>query len=147
MQLSARTEYAARALMALAKASVGESPIQLADLAAAQEIPPDYLAQLVGTLKTGGLVATRRGPGGGLVLARPAAAISLAEVVQVMEGVFSPAERVGHADRCRQSDRCALREAWDDLARAMTEALQRHSLASLARRQEELCRSSPMYYI
>jgi Rrf2 family iron-sulfur cluster assembly transcriptional regulator len=121
--------------------------VQLGDLAAAQDIPPDYLAQLIGTLKSGGLVATRRGPGGGLVLSRPAAGVSLAEVVQLMEGIFAPAECVNHADRCSHSARCALREAWDDLARAMAEALGRHSLASLARRQDELSRQSPMYHI
>ncbi|MEW6081702.1 MAG: Rrf2 family transcriptional regulator [Bacillota bacterium] len=147
MQLSSRTEYAARALMALAGAETGASPVQLADLAAAQEIPPDYLAQLVGTLKSGGLVATRRGPGGGLALARPAADVSLDEVVQLMEGVFSPAECVDSADRCPHSPRCALREAWDDLARAMKQSLGRHSLASLAQRQEELSLQSPMYHI
>ncbi|HSW10666.1 MAG TPA: Rrf2 family transcriptional regulator [Bacillota bacterium] len=147
MQLSSRTEYAARALIALAREGAGESPVQLADLAAGQELPLDYLAQLVGTLKSGGLVATRRGPGGGLLLARPPGDVSLAEVVQLMEGSFSPAECGGEADRCRRADRCALREAWDDLARAIAEALGRHSLASLARRQDELCRSSPMYHI
>jgi Rrf2 family protein len=147
MQLSARTEYAARALIALAGAGAGDSPVQLADLATAQDIPPDYLAQLVGVLKSGGLVATRRGPGGGLALARPAADVSLAEVVQLMEGTFAPAECVTDADRCPHSVRCALREAWDDLARAMAEALGRHSLASLAQRQDELCRSSSMYHI
>jgi len=147
MQLSSRTEYAARALIALAGAVADDSPVQLADLAAGQEIPPDYLAQLVGTLKSGGLVATRRGPGGGLLLARPAGDVSLAEVVQLMEGSFSPAECGGGADRCHRTARCALQEAWGDLARAMAEALGRHSLASLARRQDELCRSSPMYHI
>ena len=147
MQLSSRTEYAARALIALARESVADSPVQLANLAAAEEIPLDYLAQLVGTLKAGGLVATRRGPGGGLLLARPAGDVSLAEVVQLMEGSFSPAECGGGGDRCHHAARCALREAWDDLARGMAEALGRHSLTSLARRQDELCRSSPMYHI
>ena len=147
MQLSSRTEYAARALIALAKAGAGDSPVQLADLATTQGLPPDYLAQLVGTLKSGGLVITRRGPGGGLTLARPAAEVSLAEVVQLMEGIFSPAECINHADRCPHSTRCALREAWDDLARAMVEALGRHSLASLARRQDELSLHPPMYHI
>ncbi len=72
--------------MALAGTGTGTGPVQLADLAATQEIPPDYLAQLVGTLKSGRLVTTRRGPGGGLVLTRPAGDVSLAEQEDLRPG-------------------------------------------------------------
>jgi Rrf2 family protein len=80
VEISARAEYAVRALAELANA--GGGPLTVADLAAAQEIPTRFLQNILLQLRQRSLVLSQRGAEGGYRLARPAAAISLADLVQ-----------------------------------------------------------------
>ncbi len=84
MQIAAKTDYALRALCYLA--TVAEGPAKADDIAAAQGIPRSFLDGILIDLRRGGLVDSRRGPVGGHRLARPAYAITIADVVRVMEG-------------------------------------------------------------
>jgi len=84
VRLTARVDYALRAVCELAAAS-GET-LTVDQLARAQGIPASYLETILGSLRRSGLVRGRRGPEGGFVLARPAAAISLADVIRALEG-------------------------------------------------------------
>ncbi|MDE2572997.1 MAG: Rrf2 family transcriptional regulator [bacterium] len=98
MRLSAKTVYAARALLELALAPCDGEPMRIEDIAHAQNIPERFLPQILLALKAAGLVESRRGSQGGYRLARPASAITLADVVrrfdsELLEG--SPAEGGG----------------------------------------------------
>ena len=84
MQIAAKTDYALRALCYLATVDAG--PAKADDIAAAQGIPRSFLDGILIDLRRGGLVESRRGPVGGHRLARPAYAITIADVVRVMEG-------------------------------------------------------------
>ncbi|GAA2583806.1 RrF2 family transcriptional regulator [Dactylosporangium fulvum] len=89
MRLSARVDYALRAVAELAASSStgGEARLVTADrLAAAQEIPPKFLESILLQLRRGGVVVAQRGPEGGYRLARPAGDISLAEIIRVIDG-------------------------------------------------------------
>jgi len=99
MRLSTRTEYGIRAMLDLAQRA-GLVPVQSHDIAERQEIPEPYLNQILALLRKAGLVESRRGPGGGHLLARPAAEITLAELVSALEGpILLPDEGAGHESR------------------------------------------------
>ena len=83
MRLSARVDYALRATAELAAA---DAPRTVDQLSAAQRIPPKYLESILGELRRGGLLRSQRGPDGGYRLARPAAEISIADVIRALDG-------------------------------------------------------------
>ena len=80
-------DYALRAVVELASAAGGpDKPVTADALAQAQGIPPKFLESILLQLRRGGVVNAQRGPEGGYWLARPADAISLAEVIRVIDG-------------------------------------------------------------
>ena len=84
MEISARAEYAVRALAELTKA--GGGPLTVADVAAAQDIPAGFLQNILLRLRQRSLVHSQRGADGGYRLARPPAAISLADILRAIDG-------------------------------------------------------------
>ena len=85
MRVSAKADYALRAAAELAAAE-GEGPVKGEQLARAQAIPPKFLENILLELRHAGLVQSQRGAEGGYWLARPAAEITLAEVIRAVEG-------------------------------------------------------------
>ena len=85
MQISARADYALRALCVLASAPE-QCAVKADEIASAQGIPRTFLDGILVELRRAGLVESRRGPDGGHRLARPAYAISLADVIRVTDG-------------------------------------------------------------
>jgi Rrf2 family transcriptional regulator, cysteine metabolism repressor len=96
MMFSTRTEYGVRVMVELARRN-GDEPVSLADIAAADELPLAYLEHLVARLRKAGLVEGRRGARGGYLLARPAPDITMAEVVEALEGSIAPIECISQA--------------------------------------------------
>jgi Rrf2 family protein len=84
MQLSARADYALRAVIELAAARDRHVTGEL--LAQAQGIPDQYLGTILTQLRRSNIVRSQRGPAGGFWLARPAGEISLADVIRAMDG-------------------------------------------------------------
>src|ERR1044071_672099 len=95
MRLSQRADYAAHAMVEIARA-YGERPVHATEIAQRQGIPEPYLEQLLLALRRAALVRSYRGPGGGYTLTRPPAAISLADIVAALEGPFVPPEETLH---------------------------------------------------
>ena len=83
MRLSARVDYALRAMSELAAA---DAPRTVEQLSAAQRIPNKYLESILGELRRGGLLRSQRGPDGGYRLARAASGISIADVIRALDG-------------------------------------------------------------
>ncbi|MBA2935345.1 Rrf2 family transcriptional regulator [Sphingomonas sp. CGMCC 1.13654] len=112
--LAQKTRYALRALLYLAEAEPGRS-VQVADIAATQQVPRKYLELILLDLKKAGMVASRRGPGGGYVLARAPAQISFAEVIRLMDGPLAlvPCASLNFYARCgdcHDEATCAIRK-------------------------------------
>ena len=84
MRLSARADYALRAAIELAAASAGH--VTADQLARAQQIPGKFLETILTQLRRAGLIRSQRGPDGGFWLARPAAEISLADIIRAIDG-------------------------------------------------------------
>lgn len=87
MQVSARADYALRAAAELARAEVeGTGPLKGEWISEKQEIPKKFMENILLGLKHSGIVRTQRGATGGYWLARPAAEVTLADVIRVVEG-------------------------------------------------------------
>jgi len=84
MRLSARADYALRAVIELAAAGPGH--VTADQLARAQQIPGKFLETILTQLRRAGLIRSQRGPDGGFWLARPASEISLADIIRVIDG-------------------------------------------------------------
>ncbi len=86
MKLSVKVDYACRVLAQLARTRDGDELAHIEDLAKAEDVPANYLVQILGELRNGGLIVSRRGKQGGYALARPPEAITLLDIVRVIEG-------------------------------------------------------------
>jgi Rrf2 family protein len=137
--LSVRSDYAARAVLGLARHYAGGGALKAKYLARQFQIPPNYLVQILADLKGGKLVASVRGTDGGYRLARPPAAITLGEVLRAIHGqVFdSPAL----ADPACPAE---LRDAWTQLQRTLDATADGITFQRLL---EESAGKDKMYYI
>ena len=111
MRVTARVDYAVRALVELASDGKVE-PVKAEHLATAQQIPLKFLLEILRQLKQHKLLVSRRGPEGGYTLAKPASEIAIADVIRAVEG---PARhRPGHQPRVPGYDGPteALRTVW-----------------------------------
>ena len=95
MKLSAKTEYACLAMLQLAEEYASGEPLQIRRIADEHGIPSRFLVQILLQLKGASLVVSTRGAAGGYRLARPPAEISLADVIEVMEGDERPETKLG----------------------------------------------------
>jgi Rrf2 family transcriptional regulator, cysteine metabolism repressor len=91
MMFSTKAEYGVRVMVELARRP-GDEPVPLAEIAEHDGLPLAYLEHLVARLRKAGLVDSRRGSRGGYLLARPAPEISMADVVEALEGSIAPIE-------------------------------------------------------
>ena len=126
MKISAKSEYACLALLALARQSPDDPPVRIRTISEGHGIPERYLVQILLQLKGAGLVVSTRGASGGYRLARPAASISLAEVLTAIDGPDSP-PRPGQRPAAR-----ALAAVWEHVRAAEHAVLDRTSIAQLA---------------
>jgi Rrf2 family protein len=85
MRISAKADYAVRAVIELAAAPAGGT-LSAREIATAQDIPQNFLENILAELRRAGIVHTHRGPGGGSSLARPAAAITVGEILLAIDG-------------------------------------------------------------
>jgi Rrf2 family protein len=99
MMFSTKAEYGIRVMVELARRAGGDGgvPVPLAEIAAHDGLPLAYLEHLVARLRKSGLVDSRRGSRGGYMLARPANEITMAEVVEALEGSIAPIECISEA--------------------------------------------------
>jgi len=138
MMFSTRAEYGVRVMVDLARRG-GADPVPLAEIAECEGLPLAYLEHLVARLRRAGLIESRRGAHGGYLLAREPAAITMAEVVEALEGRIAPIECISSAPdgtvRCsRESDPdhvCTTKVLWTRVRAAILTTLQQTSLADL----------------
>jgi Rrf2 family protein len=128
VKISAKSEYACLALLALARLGPEDPPARLREISEEHGIPERYLVQILLQLKGAGLVQSTRGASGGYRLARPADRISLAEVLTAIDGPDAPARR-----DARPAAR-ALAHVWERARAAERDVLERTSIAQLVDR-------------
>src|SRR5205085_12071251 len=101
MRISAKADYAVRAAVELA-AAPDEKPVKAERIATAQDIPLNFLENILGELRHAGIVRSHRGAEGGFRLARPADELTLADIIRAVEGPLAsvrggPPEEVAYA--------------------------------------------------
>jgi Rrf2 family cysteine metabolism transcriptional repressor len=138
MMFSTKAEYGVRVMVELARRT-GEDPVPLAEIAAHDGLPLAYLEHLVARLRKAGLVDSRRGSRGGYLLARAPGEITMAEVVEALEGSIAPIECISEASDgsivcSRESDpgrACPTKLLWTRVRFSIVSTLQQTTLADL----------------
>ena len=144
MMFSTKAEYGVRVMVALARrasaAQEGLDPVvPLAEIAERDGLPLAYLEHLVARLRKAGLIDSRRGSRGGYLLARPASEITMAEVVEALEGSIAPIECIslgadGTVVCAREKDPahvCPTKLLWTRVRGSIVETLKDTTLADL----------------
>ncbi|MCB1038082.1 MAG: Rrf2 family transcriptional regulator [Acidimicrobiales bacterium] len=133
MKVSTRGDYACRALLSLALHADG-TPTSVRDIADRTALPQPYLEQILLALKGAGLVRSKRGVGGGYVLARPADEITLAQIVSAVDGPIVVGDfGEPHQDgACDHEGQCVLLAVWSNVGEHMRRLLEGQTLADVA---------------
>jgi Rrf2 family protein len=134
VRVSTRGDYACRALLSLALHSETAGPISVRDIAERTALPQPYLEQILLALKGAGLVRSKRGVGGGYVLARDPAEIRLSDIVSAVDGPITVGDfGQPHQDgSCDHEGQCVLLAIWDLAGRHMREHLDTYTLRDIA---------------
>jgi Rrf2 family cysteine metabolism transcriptional repressor len=138
MMFSTKAEYGVRVMVELARRG-GVQPVALAEIAEHEGLPLAYLEHLVARLRRAGLVESRRGAHGGYLLARGAAQITMAEVVEALEGRIAPIEcisslpdgTIGCTREAGGDHVCTSKVLWTRVRGAIVRTLQETTLAEL----------------
>jgi Rrf2 family protein len=136
MKLSKKGEYALRSLINLGiAAEVGRKLVQVSELADTEQLPVKFLEQIMSALKDAKLVMSARGKFGGYRLAKPAKAITIGEVVRLIDGPLAPIGCVSQTayEKCTCPDEahCGLRMLMLDVRNAIAGILDRYTLADV----------------
>ena len=129
VKVSTRGDYAARALLSLALHG-SEQPTSVKEIAERTGLPQPYLEQILLAVKGAGLVRSKRGVGGGYVLARPPADITLADILAAVDGPLTTL--MGEHDHCE--GHCILQEVWVGVSDETRQILERFTLQELVER-------------
>lgn len=142
MRLTVKSEYAVLALIDLARSggdTPAAAPVSAREIAERQSIPSRFLEQVFASLRRAGIVDAVRGARGGFVLSRPAAAVTVLEVVEAVEGPLRPTVCESlRGDACVRTGICAAGGVWDRASRALKDVLGSATLADLASEQAAL---------
>ena len=145
MMFSTKAEYGVRVMVELARRGsddadgLGPTPVPLAEIAAGDGLPLAYLEHLVARLRKAGLVDSRRGSRGGYLLARAPSEITMAEVVESLEGSIAPIECITEGadgsivcSREKQPGHaCPTKLLWTSVRSSIVRTLQETTLADL----------------
>ncbi|NNJ90817.1 MAG: Rrf2 family transcriptional regulator [Gammaproteobacteria bacterium] len=141
MRLSTKGRYAVTAMLDLAL-NGADNPVTLADISNNQGISLSYLEQLFAALRSKGLVKGVRGPGGGYFLGKPAAEISIANIICAVDEWVEFTRCRGKQD-CHSGQRCLTHSLWDDLSKQIFDFLTEINLQELVDKRDDHKRCKP----
>ncbi|MFN0207102.1 MAG: RrF2 family transcriptional regulator [Planctomycetota bacterium] len=139
MTLTKRCEYALRALIDIELAQRAGRPVLSAtELGAHQRIPTAFLEQILLQLREAGFIESRRGKSGGYTFAKDPTNITIGDVVRVIDGPLAPIRCVSKTAyepcSCPSEEHCGLHMVMQDVRNAISEILDRHTVADVAER-------------
>lgn len=130
MQISAKADYAIRALVELA--ARGGGPVKGEVLARAQDIPPRFLESILAQLRQRGILHSRRGADGGYWLARPAGEVRLADVIRATDGPLASVRGQRPEQVAYEGAAARLSEVWFAVRASLREVLEEVTVADVA---------------
>ena len=131
VRITAKVDYAVRAAVQLAAAE-GAGPVKADAIAAAQDVPVNFLENILATMRRAGLVASRRGGDGGYWLSRPASGITVADIVRAVDGPLAAVRGVRPSELEYPAPVESLREVWVAVRAALRGVLDHVSVADIA---------------
>ncbi len=136
--LTQKAKYALKAMIHLAACHDGK-PVLIADLAEVERLPKKFLERILLDLKTHGLLVSRKGKGGGYMLARPANQISLGEIIRRMDGPLAPVPCVSKmayrkCPDCRDERTCVVKPIMKEVRDSIAYVLDGTTLADAVHR-------------
>jgi Rrf2 family protein len=140
VKLSVKSDYAARAVLGLARHYATSGAVRVEALAAEQGVPANYLVQILIELKGQGIARSVRGKEGGYLLARPPAEITLGDVLRAVHGALFDTPALADNSDCPAE----LRRAWQQLKQAVESAADAINFQQLL---DESSEKAKMYYI
>jgi Rrf2 family protein len=138
LKLSTKSSYGLRACLTLARAKTRLSSTEIAE---ADDIPQRYLEQILSSLRQSGLVESTRGAKGGYSLKRPASEITIADLVQSVEGELPPMLCTHpnlRSDTCREDSDCDCRGLCAELDHSVSKVLSGTTLADIVAQSKSL---------
>jgi Rrf2 family protein len=132
MRISAKADYAVRALAELA-ATGSDRPVKGETLAGSQDIPLNFLENILRELRHAGIIRTQRGAEGGYLLARPAGEINLAEILRAVEGPLAAVQGTRPDQLEYEGAAASLVDVWVAVRANLRAVLEKVTLADLAR--------------
>jgi Rrf2 family protein len=137
MKISVKVDYACRVMAELARIESSGELAQIDHLARTEAVPANFLAQILGKLRTSGLITSRRGNLGGYRLARPPEEISLHDIMLAVEGEF-----LGLSGNFQGQSGRRLKQVWHEVRDSLATKLKSYTLDQLAAKSP-----GEMYYI
>jgi Rrf2 family protein len=133
--LTKKAKYGLKAMVHLAGVRPGETAL-VADIAASNQIPKKFLDAILGELRNAGFVHSKKGKGGGYMLARPPEAIGVGNIVRALDGPLAPIQCASktvyrRCDDCVDETRCAVRLVMLRAREAIAEVLDKTSLEQM----------------
>jgi Rrf2 family protein len=134
VRISAKVDYAVRAAVQLAAAE-GSGPVKGDEIAAAQDIPINFLENILSLLRNAGFVLSRRGADGGYWPALPADQITVAEIVRVIDGPLAAVRGVRPSETDFRPPAEPLRDVWVAVRASLRAILEEVTLADIVRNE------------
>ncbi len=133
--LTNKGKYGLKALLHLAGAST-DQPVLAAEIAAAENIPKKFLDAILGELRMAGLVHSKKGRGGGFVLAKSASQIRVGQIVRALDGMLAPIACASpgyyrRCEDCRSESQCRVRLMMSEVRDAIASVLDQRSLEDM----------------
>jgi Rrf2 family protein len=139
MKITYKGDYALKAILDLSYNYKEGIVVPLTDISKRQDIPEKYLEQIMLILKRAGFVSSKRGIGGGFYLQKPPKELTLGDIIRVIEGSVEPiACGVENYDCCGEEEKCAFREVWLKVTRAITDIVDTVTFEYMMKRTHEL---------
>ena len=142
--ISKKAKYAINALVHLAKRK-DEGPILISDIAKSEHIPQKFLEAILLDLRKAGILASKKGKGGGYYLLKSTKEINMAEVVRLFDGAIALLPCVAHkyyerCEECKDEQTCGIRDIFSDVRIKTVELLKKATLAEIVKRENKLVR-------
>jgi len=148
VKVSTRGDYASRALLSLALHAEVDGPTSVRDIADRTGLPQPYLEQILLALKGAGLVRSKRGVGGGYVLARAPDEITLGQIVAAVDGPIAAGDfgRPHENGACEHEGQCILLDVWAQVGEHMRGHLDSFTIADMVRQARGARETAPVLH-
>ena len=147
MKISYKGDYALKAILDLSYRFEEKGAVSISEISKRQNIPAQYLEQIMLVLKGAGMIGSKRDVGGNFFLKKAPAEIAVGDVIRLVEGPVEPIACAGkiHDYSCGEEKECVFREVWVNVAEAISEIVDNVTFADIMRRDREIKRKNTGY--